>query len=58
MPVLFMALIALAVFGGVGILLAVACYSEHRVHRAKVTATGAPLPAEVPLKTRAASSGG
>ncbi len=58
MPILFMALIALVVFGGIGILLTVAMLSEHRKHRADAAMAGAPFPPEPPeTKARAASSG-
>ncbi len=46
MPILFMALIALAVFGAIGIMLFVAGTAERRYQRAKTTGAGAPLPAE------------
>jgi hypothetical protein len=53
MPILFMALIALAVFGAIGILLGVACFSEHRQLRAQAAAAP-PAPGPKP-KTRAAA---
>ncbi len=60
MPILFMALIALAVFGAIGILLFAASSSERHYQRAKVAAAGAPFPAEPagkPANARGASAG-
>ncbi len=60
MPILFMALIALAVFGGIGILLFTASFSERHHQRTKAAANGAPFPAEpaaAPVKARGASAG-
>ncbi len=56
MPILFLALVALAVFGAIGLMLCVACFSEHRVQRAKLTAAGAPLAAEPPNPSQSRSA--
>ncbi len=60
MPILFMALIALAVFGAIGILLFAASFSERRYRRTKAAANGAPFPAEAAaaaVKAHGASAG-
>jgi hypothetical protein len=60
MPILFMALMALALFGAVGILLFLASYSERHHRRVNVAANGAPLPAEpapATVKARGAAAG-
>ncbi len=57
MPILFMALIALTVFGAIGVLLFAASFSERHYQRTRVAATGAPFPAEPAPKAKAASQG-
>ncbi len=57
MPILFMALMALVIFGAIGLLLCTACLAEHRQQRIRAQAAGAHVPAEEPLKARAAKQG-
>ncbi len=57
MPILFVALIALVVFGGIGLLLCTACWAEHRQQRAGSQPAAAKIPADEPMKARAAKQG-
>ncbi len=57
MPILFIALMALVVFGGIGFLLCTACVAERRQQRVKAQAADVPVPAHEPLKARAAKQG-